>query len=171
MQNICKAKTPWAKSKTNQENLSGSGQILLTHTDFLPMEKERGEERRGKKDTKGIHVVIQMANKNSKIFSMSLTSEVKWNIIFHLMVRILKCDNIQWCGNKKTGIVISAGRGLNCRTIWQQLLKLKMFIFFTHNSISRNSASGNIQKCTDFMTYIFIYGKIVLSSRNGKQTK
>jgi len=45
-----------------------------TQSSNLWKEKER-EERKGEKDTKEIHVIIQMANKNNKIFSTSLVTK------------------------------------------------------------------------------------------------
>lgn len=37
-----------------------------------------------------------------------------------------------------------------------------MFIYFTHNSIPRNSTSGNTQKGTDVMIYFFIAGLFIV---------
>ena len=46
-----------------------------TQSSNLWKEKKEREERKGEKDTKEIHVIIQMANKNNKIFSTSLVTK------------------------------------------------------------------------------------------------
>ena len=59
--------------RTHLHTATGSVQIF-TNTQSSNLWKEK-KERKGEKDTKEIHVMIQMANKNNKIFSTSLVSK------------------------------------------------------------------------------------------------
>lgn len=59
-----------------ETQIPGSGQISLIYR-YYPWRKKKREEGKGEKDTKEIHVIIQMAKKNSKIFSTSLIT--KWS--------------------------------------------------------------------------------------------